>query len=350
MSSLKVMPASSKVMPASEPKPGKIYATTEQKKTLMAIYEADNYPDSSMLEQVSQELGFSLDWVRQWFMYTRKVMRKQGKQPVQSNKQDKGKDSGQSRKRKRPSGTELQGADEEQEVDLGGGEVVGSKRRSSTKEEENLGQEEVRGRRKPKLETVAESAYKEEEDDQVEEEENLAQDQLEAGDDVDLEIEGEPQLGVELSHEEAMVKAVQYDLLKVKFDDLHEKFLTLSKAVSILDKENKVAAIMEKDFDSGIANEEAGNNTTFNPKTDQAATSTPLVPRKEKKMKEETKEEEKSSVYNPYPHMYPGHPPYPGYPPHPYMAYPGFPPAYNPPPMSDDQKMPSGVGNPALPH
>ena len=52
MSSLKVMPASSKVMPASEPKPGKIYATTEQKKTLMAVYEADNYPDSSMLEQV----------------------------------------------------------------------------------------------------------------------------------------------------------------------------------------------------------------------------------------------------------------------------------------------------------
>ena len=44
--------SSLKVMPASEPKPGKIYATTEQKKTLMAIYEADNYPDSSMLEQV----------------------------------------------------------------------------------------------------------------------------------------------------------------------------------------------------------------------------------------------------------------------------------------------------------
>ena len=89
------------------------------------------------------------------------------------------------------------------------------KRRSSTKEEEHLGQEGVRGRRKPKLETVAESAYKEE-DDQVEEEENLAQDQLEAGDDVEFEIEGEAQLGVELSHEEAMVKAVQYDLLKVQ--------------------------------------------------------------------------------------------------------------------------------------
>ena len=46
----------------------------------------------------------------------------------------------------------------------------------------------------------------------------------------------------------------------MKFDDLHEKFLTLSKAVSILDKENKVAAIMEKkdagNFDSGIVNEE----------------------------------------------------------------------------------------------
>merc|ERR1719495_2796125 len=122
-------------------------------------------------------------------MYTRKVMRKQGKEPVQSNKHDKGKDSSQS-----------------------------SKRRSSTKEEENLGQEAVRGRRKPKLETLAESAYKEEEDDQVEEEENNAQDQLEAGDDVEFEIEGEAQLGVELSHEEAMVKAVQYDLLKVKFD------------------------------------------------------------------------------------------------------------------------------------
>ena len=93
--------------------------------------------------------------------------------------------------------------------------MVGSKRRSSTKEEENLGQEGVRGRRKPKLETVAESAYKEEEDDQLEEENN-AQDQLEVGDDVDFEIEGEPQLGVELSHEEAMVKAVQYDLLKVQ--------------------------------------------------------------------------------------------------------------------------------------
>ena len=93
--------------------------------------------------------------------------------------------------------------------------MAASKRRSSTKEEENLGQEGVRGRRKPKLETVAESAYKEEEDDQVEEENN-AQDQLEAGDDVDFEIEGEPQLGVELSHEEAMVKAVQYDLLKVQ--------------------------------------------------------------------------------------------------------------------------------------
>ena len=95
--------------------------------------------------------------------------------------------------------------------------MAASKRRSSTKEEENLGQEGVRGRRKPKLETVAESAYKEEEDDQVqEEEENFAQDQLEAGDDVDFEIEGEAQLGVELSHEEAMVKAVQYDLLKVQ--------------------------------------------------------------------------------------------------------------------------------------
>ena len=64
MSSLKVMPASSKVMPAPEPKPGKIYATTEQKKTLMAIYEADNYPDSSMLEQVVENEDRVIEKIR----------------------------------------------------------------------------------------------------------------------------------------------------------------------------------------------------------------------------------------------------------------------------------------------
>ena len=47
-------PVAGEVMSASEPKPGKIYATAEQKKTLMAIYEADNYPDSSTLEQVAE--------------------------------------------------------------------------------------------------------------------------------------------------------------------------------------------------------------------------------------------------------------------------------------------------------
>ena len=36
----------------SESKSGKIYANTEQRKTLMAIYLADNYPDTSILEQV----------------------------------------------------------------------------------------------------------------------------------------------------------------------------------------------------------------------------------------------------------------------------------------------------------
>ena len=88
----------SKVMPSSaESKSGKIYANSEQRETLMAVYLADNYPDTSTLEQVaisirvrlekrhfarlfqklyfllqvSNELGFSLDWVRQWFMYTR---------------------------------------------------------------------------------------------------------------------------------------------------------------------------------------------------------------------------------------------------------------------------------------
>ena len=88
----------SKVMPSSaESKSGKIFANSEQKETLMAVYLTDNYPDTSTLEQVaisirvrlekrhfarlfqklyfllqvSNELGFSLDWVRQWFMYTR---------------------------------------------------------------------------------------------------------------------------------------------------------------------------------------------------------------------------------------------------------------------------------------
>merc|ERR1719370_714196 len=93
--------SSPKVMPASESKSGKIYANSEQRQTLMAVYLTDNYPDTSILQQVSSELGFSLDWVRQWFMYTRKVMRKQGKEPVQANRPEKAKDPSQPRKRKR---------------------------------------------------------------------------------------------------------------------------------------------------------------------------------------------------------------------------------------------------------
>ena len=46
----------------------------------------------------------------------------------------------------------------------------------------------------------------------------------------------------------------------MKFDDLHKKFLSLSKAVSVLDKEeNSVLDKEEKDVvnsDSGISNEE----------------------------------------------------------------------------------------------
>ena len=36
----------------SESKSGKIYANSEQRRTLMAIYLADNYPETSILEQV----------------------------------------------------------------------------------------------------------------------------------------------------------------------------------------------------------------------------------------------------------------------------------------------------------
>ena len=40
--------------------------------------------------------------------------------------------------------------------------------------------------------------------------------------------------------------------MQVKFDDLHQKFLSLSKAVSVLDKEEKDVV----NSDSGISNEE----------------------------------------------------------------------------------------------
>ena len=50
--------SSSKVVPTSESKSGKIYANTEQRRTLMAIYLADNYPDTSILEQVTMEIRF----------------------------------------------------------------------------------------------------------------------------------------------------------------------------------------------------------------------------------------------------------------------------------------------------
>ena len=151
----------------------------------------------------------------------------------------------------------------------------------------------------------------------------------------------------------------------MKFDDLHQKFLSLSKAVSVLDKEEKDVV----NSDSGISNEEVmmhkvslsffgfqvANNTTFNPKTD--ATSTPLAVRQERREEDELKKEE-STVYHPgYAHMYPGYPPFAGYPPHPYLGYPGFPAPYNPPPPpSSDQKMPPGPstsdhpGYPPMPH
>ena len=47
--------SSAKVVPTGESKSGKIYANTEQRRTLMAIYLTDNYPDTSILEQVTLE-------------------------------------------------------------------------------------------------------------------------------------------------------------------------------------------------------------------------------------------------------------------------------------------------------
>ena len=52
----------SKVMPSSaESKSGKIYANSEQRKTLMAVYLADNYPDTSTLEQVAISIRVRLE-------------------------------------------------------------------------------------------------------------------------------------------------------------------------------------------------------------------------------------------------------------------------------------------------
>lgn len=129
-----------------------------------------------------------------------------------------GKETSHPRKRKRASGgLEAAGskAGEQQDEDLGSsldllpGDLGGSK-----------GQEAVKKRkRKPKLETVAENVNKEE----VEEEEgneDLVEEEFEEGNNSEFEIEGEPQVGAEISHEEAMVKAVAYDALKVKFHDL----------------------------------------------------------------------------------------------------------------------------------
>ena len=45
--------SSPKVVLTSESKSGKIYANSEQRQTLMAIYLTDNYPDTSILEQVA---------------------------------------------------------------------------------------------------------------------------------------------------------------------------------------------------------------------------------------------------------------------------------------------------------
>ena len=52
--------SSTKVLPTSESKSGKIYANSEQRQTLMAVYLADNYPDTSILEQVALEIRFEL--------------------------------------------------------------------------------------------------------------------------------------------------------------------------------------------------------------------------------------------------------------------------------------------------
>ena len=53
--------SSPKVMPASESKSGKIYANSEQRQTLMAVYLTDNYPDTSILEQVAFKIRSKLE-------------------------------------------------------------------------------------------------------------------------------------------------------------------------------------------------------------------------------------------------------------------------------------------------
>ena len=107
-------------------------------------------------------------------------------------------------------------AEQQQEEELGGGslEELGGNLGSGSK-----GQEAAKRKRKPKLETVAENVNKEE----VEEKEingDFGEEEFEEGNNSEFEIEGEPQVGAEISHEEAMVKAVAYDALKVKFDHL----------------------------------------------------------------------------------------------------------------------------------
>ena len=107
-------------------------------------------------------------------------------------------------------------AEQQQEEDLGGGslEVLGDDLGSGSK-----GQESVKRKRKPKLETVAENVNKEE----VEEKEingDFGEEEFEDGTNSEFEIEGEPQVGAAISHEEAMVKAVAYDALKVMSDHL----------------------------------------------------------------------------------------------------------------------------------
>ena len=107
-------------------------------------------------------------------------------------------------------------AEQQQEEELGGGslEQLGGDLGSGSK-----GQEAAKRKRKPKLETVAENVNKEE----VEEKEingDFGEEEFEEGNNSEFEIEGEPQVGAEISHEEAMVKAVAYDALKVKFDHL----------------------------------------------------------------------------------------------------------------------------------
>merc|ERR1719319_1430633 len=116
-----------------------------------------------------------------------------------------------------------------------------------------------------------------------------------------------------------MVKALQYDALKAKFDTLHSKFEDLTKVV------------VGKEV-SGFSTEEEA--TSFLPPA--WATSTPLVPRA---AKGEKGEEEASQPPYPYPY-----PPYPMY-----MPYPGYPPY--PPPSSEAKGAPAPtLAYPPPPH